>query len=173
MTKYLQTGTAAVVLFMLLLGCSTPQPTITDTPSVTSSRSEPTATPSKTTPTEDISSDQKTPPPITATPTVCTGWRKGVSGIVYDQEAVPGHELAGVEVTLTQISSCSTTAGEYQTLTDADGSFRFEDLYIHDMDAIDILIEHEGYQTYKLKISRLEIFEQGSAIDIILEPISQ
>ena len=173
MTNYRQMGTAAVVLFMFLTGCSTPQPTVTEAPSVTPSRSEPTATLPKTTPTEDTSSDQKTPKPITATPTVCTGWRRSVSGTVYDQEALPGHELEGVEVTLTQISSCSTTAGEYQTVTDPDGAFQFNTIYIHDMDAIDILIEHEGYKTYKLKMSGLEIFKQGSTFDIILEPLSQ
>jgi len=173
MTKYLQTGTAAFVFFMLLTGCSTPQPTVADTPLVAPSRSEPTATLPKTTTTEDTSSDQKTHPPITATPTVCTGWRRSVSGTVYDQEAVPGHELEGVEVTLTQISSCSTTAGEYQMVTDPDGAFQFKTLYIHDMDAIDILIKHEGYQTYKVKMSGLEIFKQGSTFNIILEPLSQ
>jgi hypothetical protein len=41
------------------------------------------------------------------------------------------------------------------------------------MDAIDILIEHEGYKSYKVKMSGLEIFKQGSTFDIILEPLSQ
>jgi|GEM_PF-4083471 len=173
MTRYLQTGTAAVMFFILLTGCTTPQPTVADTPLAAPSRSKPTAALPKTTSTEDTSSDQKTPSPITATPTVCTGWRSSVSGTVYDQEAVPGQELEGVEITLTQISSCSTTAGEYQTVTDPEGAFQFNTLYIHDMDAIDILIEHEGYQTYKVKMSGLNIFEQGSTFDIILEPLSQ
>lgn len=171
--KCLRIGTITLILFTLLVGCSTPQPTATDTPLMaptsTSTLPASTGTPVKTTPTDDTSLDEKTSLPMTATPTVCTGWRTGVSGTVYGGEARSGNELAGVGVTLTQISSCSTTAGEYQTVTDPDGSFRFGNLYIHDMDAIDILIEHDGYKTFEQKWGGLELYNQGFSVEIVLK----
>lgn len=171
--KCLRIGTITFILLTFLVGCSAPQPTVTDTPIVTSTLSKPTKTLHKTTTTEDTSSGEETPPPLTATPTVCTGWRRSVSGTVYKGEVLAGNELAGVEVTLTQYSSCSTTAGEYQTVTDPDGSFRFSDLYIHDMDALDILIEHEGYKTFEQKWGGLELYNQGFSVDIVLDSDSQ
>ncbi len=173
MMKCLRIGTITLILLTLLVGCSTPQPTATDTPLMaptsTSTLPASTETPENTTPSEDSFPDEKSPPPITPTPTVCTGWRAGVSGTVYGEEARSGNELDDVHVTLTQYSSCSTTAGEYQTVTDSDGSFRFGNLYIHDMDAIDILINHDGYKTFEQKWAGLELYRQGFSVEIVLK----
>jgi hypothetical protein len=176
MYKYFRTVTATFILLTVFTSCSIPQPEATDTPMITpsstSTLSESTGTHEKTRPTEEPSSEEKTPLPMTPTPTVCTGWRRTVSGTVYGGEARSRNELEGVSVTITQISSCSTTAGEYQTVTDPEGVFKVEDLYIHDMDTIDMLIEHDGYKTVEQKLGGIEIFRLGSSVEIILEPES-
>ena len=169
MIKHFQIWVIYLILFILLTSCSPLflSPTLTVTPI------EPTVTPNTITPTPTeptVIQTTMTPTPTkpTATPTSCTGWQSNIAGVVYAEVASAGNELEGVPVTLHQMSFCSPTAGEYQTITGVDGTFQFDDIYIHDTDTINILIDHEGYKPFQLKIGGLEYYNYGLD-EIVLE----
>ena len=53
--------------------------------------------------------------------------------------------MAGVAVSLRQISWCSPTSGQHQTTTGVDGKFVFS-VFVHDTDSFKVGGEIEGYE---------------------------
>jgi len=159
MIKYFQIRGIYLILLILLTSCAPlfPLPTMTTTPMFTQSQTQ-------------TLTETPTPTEPTLMPTSCTGWQRNITGVVYAEVARAGNELEDVPVTLHQMSFCSPTAGEYQTVTNVDGTFQFDDIYIHDTDTIDILIDYEGYKPFDLKMGGLEYYNQGLD-EIILEEI--
>jgi hypothetical protein len=124
-----------------------------------------------------ITPDLVTPPPATwtpgpsITPTACTGWNCTLEGVIYADEASPGNELAGVNVHLKQTSWCSPTKGEYETMTEEDGTFRFE-VYLHDTDSFLIELAVGGYQPASELIGGFDcLYCACPPIEIILQPV--
>jgi hypothetical protein len=81
----------------------------------------------------------------TDTPDPCTGWTCEVAGNVYVHSADPGNEEAGISLTLIHHSNCSPTRGQVQTVSNSDGSFRFPEIFFHDTDRVQIMVEQEGF----------------------------
>jgi hypothetical protein len=110
-------------------------------------------------------------PYLIETPTVCSGWNCSLEGVIYANAASLGSELAGVKVHLQQISWCSPTKGEYETITGHDGIFRFE-VYLHDTDTFWIELAVEGYQPVRQAIGGFDCLNCACPpIEIILQPI--
>ena len=97
--KYLSILTAC----LMLIGCISPVDNLADQTQQPGESITPTGT-----------ITPKKPEP-SATPTYCVGWTCEVNGVVYLGSADPGNELEGVQVKLSQISWCSSTAGEQET----------------------------------------------------------
>mgnify|MGYP001108072232 FL=1 len=101
----------------------------------------------------------------------CTGWICSLEGVVYANEATPGNELAGVTVLLQQVSWCSPTSGEHETVTDSDGRFGFE-VYLHDTDTFWIEIALEGYQPLRQAMGGFDCLFCGcDPMEILLIPV--
>ena len=101
----------------------------------------------------------------------CTGWTCSLEGVVYANEATPGNELAGVIVLLQQVSWCSPTSGEHETVTDSDGRFGFE-VYLHDTDTFWIEIAVDGYQPLRQAMGRFDcLFCACDPMEILLMPL--
>lgn len=96
-----------------------------------------------------ISACSVEPIPATATPDPCTGWTCTIEGIIYQDAAASGNELAGVEVDFEQISNCSLTKGAYQLKTDQEGRFSVE-VFLHDTDSFVIEVNEGGYQAERV-----------------------
>jgi hypothetical protein len=147
-----------LVLILFLAGCASPPPPETLAPAPTTPPPRPTDTP-----TQVVS----TP---TFTPTACTGWNCTIDGVVYVGEAVPGNELGGVLVKLSQYSNCSPTRGEQQVVTGEDGTFAFE-VYLHDTDSFNFKIEVDGYQTGEYSFGGFDcLYCSCPPVEIILQP---
>ena len=100
----------------------------------------------------------------------CTGWKCSLDGVVYANTASDGNEQAGVKVLLKQISWCSPTRGEHETITDTDGAFSFE-VYLHDTDTFWIEISVVGYKPVRQSIGGFDcLFCACDLQEIILLP---
>lgn len=142
---------ARVIITIFLCGCAPPEPT----------RLSPTLVPTLTV---------AWTPYLIQTPTVCSGWNCSLEGVVYVNAAGTGNELAGVKVHLQQISWCSPTKGEYETITGTDGTFSFE-VYLHDTDTFWIELTVEGYQKVRQAIGGFDCLSCACPpIKIILQP---
>lgn len=147
----IQQGIASVLLTIFLGGCMLSNPKSITPPSVTALSPTRTPFPSK-------------------TPTACSGWNCSLEGFIYVDEASFGNELAGVIVHLQQISWCSPTRGEYETITGTDGTFRFE-VYLHDTDTFWIEVDVEGYLPVRQAMGGLDCLNCACPpIEIILQP---
>jgi hypothetical protein len=115
-------------------------------------------------------------PTVTLDPTQelfrsCSGWNCSLEGVIYANAASLGNELAGINVHLQQISWCSPTKGEYETITGTDGTFRF-DVYLHDTDSFWIELAVEGYQPVRQGIGGFDcLYCACPPIEIILQPM--
>lgn len=104
------------------------------------------------------------------TPTQCTGWHCTLEGVVFREEPLPDNEAAGLPVELTQISWCSPTAGDTQTITDPDGHFAFE-VYLHDTDSFVISASAVGYQSARVKFGGFDcLYCACEPLEIVLLP---
>ena len=105
------------------------------------------------------------------TPTTCSGWNCSLEGVIYANAASISNELAGVTVHLKQISWCSPTKGEYETITGNDGTFKFE-MYLHDTDTFWIELAVEGYQPVRQAIGGFDcLYCACPPMEIILQPM--
>ncbi len=158
-------GLCAFLLLALLGACSSGDPTPSVVPTVTSTTLPTwTATPVVT----------QTPLALTPTPAPSAvgdiGWRQ-VKGVVYEGEATPGRELAGVRVECSQFSyfpregSCAP----YQITTGSDGAFAF-DLFVHDTDGIRVMAEKPGYEPAEGKIGGFDCVGACPFISLVLTP---
>lgn len=126
--------------------------------------------PSEITPTLDIALQPTQTPYHNETPTVCSGWNCSLEGVIYADKASLGNELAGVKVHLEQISWCSPTKGEYETISDNDGKFRFA-VYLHDTDTFWTKFTMEGFQPVRQAIGGFDCLHcECLPIEIILLP---
>jgi hypothetical protein len=87
----------------------------------------------------------------TPTPDPCTGWRCSIHGVAYTGAIDAANTLNDASVTLTQSSYCSPTAGQYQTTTAPDGTFTFDEIFLHDTDGLSIDVEYEGHEPARWK----------------------
>jgi len=143
----------ASVLITLFLGSCVPSNPTRETPASVSALT-PTGTPCS-----------------IATPTLCSGWNCSLEGVVFTNAAGLGNELAGVKVHLQQISWCSPTKGEHETITGPDGAFRFN-VYLHDTDSFLLELAVEGYQPLRQKIGGFDcLYCACPPIEIILQPV--
>lgn len=111
-----------------------------------------------------------TPYPV-KTPTACSGWNCSLEGVIYANTASLSNELTGVKVHLQQISWCSPTKGEYETITGTDGKFRFK-VYLHDTDTFWIELAVEGYQPVRQAIGGFDCLNCAChPSEIILQPM--
>ena len=105
----------------------------------------------------------------TATPTSCAGWTCTLEGIVYVNSATPASRLPGAWVTLTQVSHCSPTVGDYETRTGADGAFRFE-VYLHDTDTFWFEVAQDGYEPVRQSLGGFDcLYCACPPVEIILQ----
>jgi hypothetical protein len=107
--------------------------------------------PRQITPTMNIETTQPSSPSAAAdtpTPNPCTGWTCEVEGVVYAQSPNPGNELGGISLTLIHNSNCSPTQGQYQGISNPDGSYSFPEDFFHDTDRVRILVDQEGYNAW-------------------------
>jgi hypothetical protein len=106
----------------------------------------------------------------THTPDPCTGWECELSGVVYYEEALPGQEAERIDVTLEQVSHCSPTRGEQQTVTSKQGEFTFQ-VFLHDTDSFWFEINLEGYQPVRASLGGFDcLYCACQPLEIILLP---
>lgn len=142
----------------LFIGCASPLPTATVEPLLTTPPPQPSETPTQT---------MTTP---TFTPTSCTGWHCMIEGVVYEGEVIPGNELGGILVNLSQFSYCSPTMGEHEVVTGEDGTFAFE-VYLHDTDSFNVKVELDGYQTWEYAFGGFDcLYCSCPPVEIVLQP---
>ncbi|MCJ7622185.1 MAG: hypothetical protein MUO76_01685, partial [Anaerolineaceae bacterium] len=74
-------------------------------------------------------------------------------------------------MSFSQTSWCSPTAGEQTTLSAEDGSFEFE-VYIHDTDTFDFLVEVDGYDSASARTGGFDYLASDRLpVVIVLQPI--
>ena len=112
-----------------------------------------------------------TPDPIQLGYFGCAGWNCSMEGVVYMNTAIPGNEMEGIVVSLTQHSNCSPTEGEYATTTGKDGRFDFP-LYVHDTDTFWIKVEMDGYEPARQRLGGFDCLNClcRPPIEIVLRP---
>jgi hypothetical protein len=90
--------------------------------------------------------------------------------VVYEGENIPGNELGGVLVNLSQFSYCSPTRGEYELVTGEDGTFAFE-VFLHDTDSFNFKVELDGYQTWEHAFGGFDcLYCSCPPVEIVLQP---
>ena len=105
------------------------------------------------------------------TPTSCAGMDYVIEGMVYVDSADSINILSGVPVRLSQTSWCSPTAGEHIIHTAEDGSFEFN-IYIHDTDTLDFLVDIEGYRSASVRRKGLDYLAADRLpVELVLQPI--
>jgi hypothetical protein len=107
------------------------------------------------------------PPPIPS-PTSCTGWNCTLRGTVYADEVGHSNVLENIKVKLSQMSFCSPTSGEQESITNPDGEFEFA-VYIHDTDTIRIDVEDSRYEPEERIIGGFDCLSCScSSLEIVL-----
>lgn len=105
-----------------------------------------------------------------ATPTSCAGWTCALQGVVYVDAASTGKELSGVPVRLSQVSYCSPTVGQHDTVTGLDGTFQFN-VYLHDTDTFWFEFEKAGYEPVRQSLAGFDcLFCACPPVEIVLKP---
>ncbi len=105
----------------------------------------------------------------TATPDPCTGWDCTLTGTIYQDLAREDNRLIGIPITLWQVSHCSPTAGEHESVSGVDGQFSF-DVFLHDTDSFLISVEAENYSPLSLKFGGFDcLYCSCAPMELILE----
>lgn len=107
----------------------------------------------------------------TATPDPCTGWNCTLQGVVYSGAAGRENTLAGIQVELSHLSTCSRTRGQHEATTGPEGDFGFE-LFLHDTDTFSIRVEREGYEPARRSIGGFDcLYCACPPLEIVLQPL--
>jgi hypothetical protein len=101
---------------------------------------------------------------------VCFGWTCNISGTLYGDSEESGNQLPGVEISLSQFSYCSPTAGVQTTKTGPEGEFAFE-IYLHDTDTLTFGAESVGYQPLQYQVKGMDcLYCCCSPMLLVLKP---
>ena len=109
----------------------------------------------------------------TFTPTSCAGWWCSITGVIYEERAIAGNELQDAVITLNQTSWCSPTSGQHSTVTDPDGKFKFNEVFLHDTDTLQIQVESEGFESAQWVTGGFECLNCScfqSPLELVLQP---
>ena len=100
----------------------------------------------------------------------CQGWNCEITGTIYEGSVEAGNQIPKVEISLSQFSYCSPTAGKQITTTDQEGNFSFE-VFLHDTDTLTFGIEDDKWESFNSQVMGMDcLYCSCVPLELVIEP---
>jgi hypothetical protein len=100
----------------------------------------------------------------------CQGWNCEITGTLYEGSAESDNQVPQVEISLSQFSYCSPTAGEQNVISGPDGEFSFE-VFLHDTDTLTFVIEDHRWDPFQAQVMGMDcLYCSCTPLDLVMDP---